>query len=198
MCCGALSNLGLALDPLTQNRYALAGGNPISLVETDGHMVIADGGGGGSPTPNPTPLPAPTPPPPSNGGPGFLDRVGGAWNSFTGTVGEGVDLVKGGAATVWDRGSTLGVYAWDSTGRRVTNPVQTVKDIVLSGGLLPLVEAANATEAILGEDAELKRHGPYAARKPSVSPARLSPAARTPSPSAMASAFRVTTHRPRS
>jgi len=25
------------LDPLTQNRYALAGGNPISYVEWDGH-----------------------------------------------------------------------------------------------------------------------------------------------------------------
>ncbi|WP_112261414.1 DNRLRE domain-containing protein [Lentzea terrae] len=33
----ALSDLGLAVDPLTQNRYALAGGNPISFVETDGH-----------------------------------------------------------------------------------------------------------------------------------------------------------------
>lgn len=33
----ALSDLGLALDPLTQNRYALAGGNPISFVEYDGH-----------------------------------------------------------------------------------------------------------------------------------------------------------------
>jgi len=34
---GALSDLGLALDPLTQNRYGLAGGNPISYVEWDGH-----------------------------------------------------------------------------------------------------------------------------------------------------------------
>ncbi|MDQ4124525.1 MAG: DNRLRE domain-containing protein [Actinomycetota bacterium] len=44
---GALSNLGLSTDPLTGNRYALAGGNPLSFIETDGHMVIADGGGGG-------------------------------------------------------------------------------------------------------------------------------------------------------
>jgi RHS repeat-associated protein len=50
----ALGNLGLALDPLSQNTYALAGGNPVSFVEVDGHMVIADGGGGGSTTPNPT------------------------------------------------------------------------------------------------------------------------------------------------
>jgi RHS repeat-associated protein len=45
---GALNNLGLAEDPLTQNRYALAGGNPISFVEIDGHMLAMDGGGGGS------------------------------------------------------------------------------------------------------------------------------------------------------
>ena len=34
---GAVSDLGLSLDPLTQNRYALAGGNPVSFVELDGH-----------------------------------------------------------------------------------------------------------------------------------------------------------------
>jgi len=33
----ALDNLGLSEDPLTQNRYALAGGNPINFVEVDGH-----------------------------------------------------------------------------------------------------------------------------------------------------------------
>ena len=49
----ALSNLALSTDPLTQNRYSLAGGNPLSFVEVDGHMVTADGGGGGSTDPNP-------------------------------------------------------------------------------------------------------------------------------------------------
>jgi len=43
---GALANLGLSADPLTNNRYALAAGNPISYTEWDGHMPIADGGGG--------------------------------------------------------------------------------------------------------------------------------------------------------
>ncbi|CAA9486847.1 MAG: hypothetical protein AVDCRST_MAG85-999 [uncultured Solirubrobacteraceae bacterium] len=33
----ALGDLGLSTDPLTQNRYALAGGNPVSFMETDGH-----------------------------------------------------------------------------------------------------------------------------------------------------------------
>jgi RHS repeat-associated protein len=42
MYAGALSNLGLSLDPLTQNRYALAGGNPISYIETDGHNALSD------------------------------------------------------------------------------------------------------------------------------------------------------------
>jgi len=53
----ALGDLGLTLDPLSQNRYSLAGGNPISYIEVDGHMVIADGGGGSS---GPNPSPAPT------------------------------------------------------------------------------------------------------------------------------------------
>ncbi|MFB9236170.1 Ig-like domain-containing protein [Plantactinospora siamensis] len=39
---GAVANLGLALDPLTQNRYALAGGNPVSYMEMDGHLAILD------------------------------------------------------------------------------------------------------------------------------------------------------------
>jgi transposase len=68
---GALADLGLALDPLTQNRYALAGGNPISYVEWDGHVAqtlqqleninaepaVTDP----SPAPTPTPAPAPGP-----------------------------------------------------------------------------------------------------------------------------------------
>jgi RHS repeat-associated protein len=34
---GALDDLDLATDPLTSNRYSLAGGNPINFVEIDGH-----------------------------------------------------------------------------------------------------------------------------------------------------------------
>jgi RHS repeat-associated protein len=42
---GALANLGLAMDPLTANRYALAAGNPVSYSEWDGHLNELDGGG---------------------------------------------------------------------------------------------------------------------------------------------------------
>src|SRR5262249_25131167 len=34
---GALADLALATDPLTQNRYGLAAGNPLGYVELDGH-----------------------------------------------------------------------------------------------------------------------------------------------------------------
>ncbi|MCA1712762.1 MAG: hypothetical protein LC789_14445, partial [Actinobacteria bacterium] len=54
---GALDDLGLAADPLGQNRYALAAGNPLSFVETDGHMVAPDGG---SPFIGPVPPAQPT------------------------------------------------------------------------------------------------------------------------------------------
>ncbi len=50
---GALADLGLVSDPLTQNRYALAASNPLSAVEYDGHMLVADGGGGAAPSPQP-------------------------------------------------------------------------------------------------------------------------------------------------
>jgi RHS repeat-associated protein len=50
----ALGDLGLALDPLTQNRYALAGGNPVSYVEWDGHAVFADGYGAAARSPTPS------------------------------------------------------------------------------------------------------------------------------------------------
>ena len=39
---GATANLGLSTDPLTNNRYALAAGNPISYREWDGHAPTAD------------------------------------------------------------------------------------------------------------------------------------------------------------
>jgi RHS repeat-associated protein len=35
---GALADLSLSVDPLTQNRYDLAGGNPITFGEWDGHL----------------------------------------------------------------------------------------------------------------------------------------------------------------
>jgi RHS repeat-associated protein len=51
---GALANLGLSSDLLTQDRYGLAGGNPLSFIEWDGHMLLADGGGGGAVSPAPS------------------------------------------------------------------------------------------------------------------------------------------------
>src|SRR5260370_10908650 len=35
---GSMAGLSLSIDPLTQNRYDLAGGNPISFGEWDGHL----------------------------------------------------------------------------------------------------------------------------------------------------------------
>ncbi len=51
---GALADLALSFDPLTQNRYSLAGGNPMSFIESDGHAVDPDGVGGSPQEPNPT------------------------------------------------------------------------------------------------------------------------------------------------
>jgi hypothetical protein len=37
---GALADLSLSSDPLTANRYGLAGGNPLSFIEWDGHTGV--------------------------------------------------------------------------------------------------------------------------------------------------------------
>ncbi|MFU8854699.1 DNRLRE domain-containing protein [Micromonospora sp. SL1-18] len=39
---GALSDLDLSLSPYTSNRYAFGGGNPISMIEDDGHTPYVD------------------------------------------------------------------------------------------------------------------------------------------------------------
>jgi RHS repeat-associated protein len=39
---GALADMSLAMDPYTGNRYAFAGGSPISFVELDGHLFGID------------------------------------------------------------------------------------------------------------------------------------------------------------
>ncbi|WP_327242971.1 golvesin C-terminal-like domain-containing protein [Streptomyces sp. NBC_01320] len=39
---GAMDDMSLATDPYTGNRYAFAGGNPISFVELDGHLFGID------------------------------------------------------------------------------------------------------------------------------------------------------------
>ncbi|PUB27631.1 RHS repeat-associated protein [Promicromonospora sp. AC04] len=45
---GALADLGLGSDPYTSNRYAFTAGNPISLIEGDGHAPCSACGSGGS------------------------------------------------------------------------------------------------------------------------------------------------------
>lgn len=47
-----MATWGLAADPLTDNRYALAGGNPVSYVEWDGHAVTPDNPVTGNPQTN--------------------------------------------------------------------------------------------------------------------------------------------------
>jgi RHS repeat-associated protein len=42
---GALKDMALGSDPWNSNRYAFAGGNPVTGVELDGHCAMADDGG---------------------------------------------------------------------------------------------------------------------------------------------------------
>jgi RHS repeat-associated protein len=49
---GALADMHLGLNPFTGNRYGFDGGNPISMIEYDGHIPLGpdDPGGGGATT----------------------------------------------------------------------------------------------------------------------------------------------------
>ncbi|WP_233257146.1 RHS repeat-associated core domain-containing protein [Promicromonospora sp. AC04] len=40
---GALADMGLGTNPYTSNRYAFGAGNPISMIEVDGHLPCAEG-----------------------------------------------------------------------------------------------------------------------------------------------------------
>jgi RHS repeat-associated protein len=50
---GALADLQLSSDLLTQDRYALAGGSPLSYIDWSGHMPANDGSAGGASSPSP-------------------------------------------------------------------------------------------------------------------------------------------------
>jgi hypothetical protein len=65
---GALDDLNLGTDPWTSNRYAFAGGNPISGVEIDGHYAIYDDSDRFEPHETPTITTASTTPVPNNVG----------------------------------------------------------------------------------------------------------------------------------
>ena len=78
----ALGDLGLTVDPLTQNRYALAGGNPVSYVEWDGHYPLADGGGGS------------TSPTPTGGGATTSSSGGGDGGFLRGVIEQGKEEVR--------------------------------------------------------------------------------------------------------
>ena len=107
---GAVDNLGLSSDPLTQNRYSFAGGNPLSFVESDGHMVAADGGGGAwtGPADNNTTQSSTSSSSSGGGGGGHKDcgilGLGCTWigqqtSQFVQGVGDGLgELWKGGVA----------------------------------------------------------------------------------------------------
>ncbi len=75
---GALADLNLGLDPFTSSRYAFAGGNPITGIELDGHMLIAENGGGGAANPAPPP-------------PGIKDQVFGFFKNLGGDIKANLD-----------------------------------------------------------------------------------------------------------
>lgn len=94
--------------------------------------------------------------PRSNGG-GIGGFFSDAWDATTGFAGDAWDATTGFASDAWDvttdvvgegahRFSELGQYAWDSAGRRATNPLQTLID---GATLTSPLETLVATGSIL-------------------------------------------------
>jgi YD repeat-containing protein len=116
---GALADLGLATDPLTQNRYALAGGNPISYVEWDGHAPTPDNPVSANPTLNvklnSTPAPTPsTPPGPTTQQLININTAPNAGNSATTTTssGQGTVCEKLGVCSLSVRSASEDQKSW--------------------------------------------------------------------------------------
>jgi RHS repeat-associated protein len=84
---GALSDLALSSDPLTANRYGLAGGNPLSFIEWDGHMAVeASANVGGGLIEDYVPKKDASEYVQAGGDPGDLDPLGDVWNSAVGAA----------------------------------------------------------------------------------------------------------------
>jgi hypothetical protein len=108
---GALADLHLGADPYTGNRYALAGGNPITGIELDGHLSGAACGPDGitcgmtdmGSSAGYTPLPAPAPT-------AAQEPQRNAFERFVHNTGEFVGGAKDGAV---EAGKGLGQLGYD-------------------------------------------------------------------------------------
>jgi len=128
---GAQDNLGLSGDQSSQNRYGLAGGNPLSSIESDGHMALMDGGGGGTSSPIPTNTSQSST---SGGGgkkncapwdlgcqgsqfvQGLGDGLGDMWKGAKALGSVAMDCAQGGAVECGSRLEKMGSYVVDHPG----------------------------------------------------------------------------------
>ncbi len=165
---GALDDLGLSSDPLNQNRYALAGANPVGFAETDGHMMVADGGGGSSTSPTPTTSassctsqsssPAPPPPPKEeehrNVFQAFGHWLGEHKAEVTGfvagtVVAVGCEVATAGAGTIGC------AAAGGAVANAVTYGMSTPKEEQSVGGYAKAALVGGATGAVFGAAGKL-------------------------------------------
>jgi len=143
---GALSDMALSFDPLTQNRYALAGGNPLSFIEWDGHMVMMDGNGNGSKNPAPV----------GTGGGGDGSRniqqtQADTSSDNTASSGGGIGDAIGG---LWDAAWDLTIGSAPERMMFMANPIGTVGSQMKAaydaegGGLWGVAAAANQANPV--------------------------------------------------
>ncbi|MGS2615359.1 golvesin C-terminal-like domain-containing protein [Micromonospora sp. LZ34] len=103
---GALSDMRMGTDPWNANRYAFAGGNPVSRVERDGHSSC-----GWNPTT-------------------WGDCAGDAWNWTTDTAGDAWDATTEAVSDAWDATTDFVSDAWDATTEAVSDAWDATTDFV--------------------------------------------------------------------
>ncbi|WP_217696859.1 polymorphic toxin-type HINT domain-containing protein, partial [Micromonospora avicenniae] len=115
---GALADMGLSMDPFTGNRYAFAGGNPVSFVELDGHlfgMSWSDIGHAALDVAGMVPVIGEV-----------ADVANGIWYAAEGNY---VDAALSMASAIPLAGNAVAAAKLAKTGKKIADGIDTVKDV---------------------------------------------------------------------
>ncbi|MEU4681427.1 DNRLRE domain-containing protein [Micromonospora sp. NPDC023737] len=128
---GALADMGLSMDPFTGNRYAFAGGNPVSFVELDGHlfgMSWSDIGHAALDVAGMVPVIGEV-----------ADVANGIWYAAEGNY---VDAALSMASAIPLAGNAVAAAKLAKTGKKIADGIDTAKD--LEKGVEATVDAQKA------------------------------------------------------
>ncbi|MGC4896189.1 RHS repeat-associated core domain-containing protein [Micromonospora sp. DT31] len=115
---GAMADMALGMDPFTGNRYAFAGGNPVSFVELDGHlfgMSLSDIGHATLDVVGMVPVVGEV-----------ADVANGIWYAAEGNY---VDAALSMASAIPLAGNAVTAAKLAKTGKKIADGIDTAKDV---------------------------------------------------------------------